>query len=534
MTNTGAFRDSARANIKDGLQKRWMTRRRFIRSTLATTALASLPSLAQDTSAKVRLSLGKPAAHSVPLDFLGFSYETAELADTTFFAADNQGLISLFRMLTPQGVLRLGGNSSEFCWWKATADAQPPPLPASAHGEANWMPHKFTAIEPVAIDHLRQFLDATGWNAIYGLNLGTGTPERDATEAAYVAQQLGPRLLYFQIGNEPDLYRHASNGLRPSNWDFDQYLAQWLTFARAVLARVPEARFGGPDVASNPQWVIKFAQEAPKQLPGKIAACTGHYYAEGPPDNPRTTIARLLAADPRVERDVPRCIHAAEEAHLVYRMAEGNSCYRGGKPGLSNAFCSALWAADYLLRLASYGCVGVNLHGGGAKQIRLSLGGHLPGERLAPGAAAVAAQGSFYTPIAGNRESGFSARPVFYGMKLAGLIAGGRMRPVELEGAAANASAWAAEMPGGATRLILINKNAEQQLDVSIPTNEAATGWRLQGPGLTATSGVTLGGAAFKPETPWQPQRQEALAGKGGEVQVVLAPASAVAIFLSA
>ena len=47
---------------------------------------------------------------------------------------------------------------------------------------------------------------------------------------------------------------------------------------------------------------------------------------------------------------------------------------------MSNAFCSALWAADYMLKLASYGCVGVNLHGGGSKQIRDSLGGHLPGE----------------------------------------------------------------------------------------------------------------------------------------------------------
>jgi hypothetical protein len=55
--------------------------------------------------------------------------------------------------------------------------------------------------------------------------------------------------------------------------------------------------------------------------------------------------------------------------------------------GLDQRF---LWAADYLLKLASYGCAGVNLHGGGSKQIRASLGGHFPGEQLDPGAVEVA------------------------------------------------------------------------------------------------------------------------------------------------
>ena len=100
-------------------------------------------------------------------------------------------------------------------------------------------------------------------------------------EAAYVARRLGKRLLFFQIGNEPEYYRDANNRLRPQDWNFDKYLAQWMTFAKAVIARVPEARFGGPDVGSNAQWVIRFAQEAPQLLPGRIVACTGHYYVDG-------------------------------------------------------------------------------------------------------------------------------------------------------------------------------------------------------------------------------------------------------------
>ncbi len=313
---------------------------------------------AEGTQENVLLTLGEAAKTAVPSDYLGFSCETAQLADPTFFDPENHELVSLFKELTPEGILRLGGNSSEFCWWKTSPDDKPPELPESAHRDDNWMPHSFTAIEPKAVDNLAGFLETTGWEVIYNLNLGTGTPERDAEEAAYVAKKLGKKLLYFQIGNEPEYYKDSNNRLRSQDWNFDKYLAQWVTFAKAVIARVPDAKFGGPDVGSNTQWVTRFAQEAPRLLPGRIVACNGHYYVMGPPDDPRSTVERLLAPDRRVDRDVPRIISIAEENHLVYRMTEGNSCYRGGKPGVSNAFCSSLWAADYLLKLASFGCAG--------------------------------------------------------------------------------------------------------------------------------------------------------------------------------
>lgn len=509
-----------------------MNRRRFLKTAaLATGALASFPAWAQDSSARARLSLGTAATSAVPVNYLGFSCESAQLADPTFFAADNRELVSLFKALTPEGILRLGGNSSDFCWWKTGAADQPPALPESAHQADNWMPHSFTAIEPVAVDRLVDFLKATDWKAVYGLNLGTGKPERDAEEAAYVAKKLGKRLLFFQIGNEPEFYRNANNRLRSQDWNFETYLAQWMTFAKAVIAKVPEARFGGPDVGSNVQWVTQFAREASLQLPGRIEACTSHYYVMGPPDDPRVTAGRLLAPDRRVDQEVPRIIRAANEAHIAYRMTEGNSCYRGGKPGVSNAFCSALWAADYLLTLANFGCAGVNLHGGGAGVIRGSLGGHLPGEKLSADAAAIAAEGSFYTPIAGSREKGFNARPVFYGMRLAGVLAGGRMRPASFDQSPANASAWAADMPDGRTRLVLVNKDANQKLQISIPAAHAASLWRLQAPGLTATSDVTLAGAEIKPGKTWQPSHEERLPSKNGQVQIEIEPASGGALF---
>jgi hypothetical protein len=477
------------------------------------------------------LSLRPAAKRTVPPDYVGFSYETVQLADPSFFAADNHALVALFRLLSPRGVLRIGGNSSEFCWWQTKSGQQPPPDPSSAGHVDNWIPHNLTAIQPAAVDKLAGFLDATEWKAIYGLNLGTGTPERAAEESAYVARALGSRLLYFQIGNEPEFYRNSNNQLRAPGWNFDQYLAQWTDFARAVIERVPEARFGGPDVGSDDSWVVRFAQEAPKLLPGRIVACTGHYYAEGPPDSPNVTVARLLSPDAKIDRDLPHVIEAADSAGIAYRMTEGNSCYRGGKPGMSNAFCSALWAADYLLKLASYGCSGVNLHGGGSKQIRVSLGGHLPGEKLDPGAAELAKEGSFYTPIAGSRESGFKARPVFYGMKLANLLAGGRMRPVDLAASQTGATAYAADMEGGGTRVVIVNKDASSEFRVRIASRHKVKIWRLDAPGLTATAGVTLAGAALDAALPWKPDHEEIVASEAGFVTFKVSGASAVALF---
>jgi len=88
----------------------------------------------------------------------------------------------------------------------------------------------------------------------------------------------------------------------------------------------------------------------------------------------------IASHDPKIAPNMSKIMPAVRDSNLVFRMTEGNSCYRGVKPGMSNAFASALWAGDYMLHMAALGCGGVNLHGGSTKFIRASLGGHLPGE----------------------------------------------------------------------------------------------------------------------------------------------------------
>lgn len=507
-----------------------MYRRTFLSTALLAPLGAALP------SAEVALTLHpeRPLA-GVPADYTGLSYETSQLAEPNFFSASNKSLVGLFRLLSPQGVLRLGGNSSEFCWWKTSALAVAPAIPPPAGPvEQNWMPHALTAITPEAIDQLAGFLDAAGWSLIYGLNLGTGTPHRAAREAAYVANKIGPRLRYFQIGNEPEYYRNRSNGLRPPNWNFGDYFRQWLQFARAVLARVPGARLGGPDVGSNADWVVSFARQARLALGEAIVACTGHYYAMGPPDDSTVTIGRLLRADPRIDVSMSRIMPAAHDAKLPFRMTEGNSCYRGGKPGVSDAFASALWGGDYMLHLARLGCAGVNFHGGGARQIRAALGDHLPGAVSAKDAE-VPRSGTYYTPIAGDPATGHVAQPVFYGMLLANQFAGSILFECEIEAPDVNVTAYAANVRDGAL-MALFNKDATQDLLIGIPWNRSlrqARVWRLTAPALGATTDVTLAGAETRAGGVWRPQEEEAVKPEANRFRLKLPRASAALVRLS-
>lgn len=481
-----------------------MNRRRFVMTGAAATA--SLTSLAQSatgnskqnamadaSSATGATQTARLTLHSeqkgavVPANFVGLSYETQELSDPTFFSAKNTGLIARMREIAPHGVLRLGGNTSDYAFWKPTPDAVPPPRAKRAFRVGDPPPDLSYNVTPVAVRNLRAFLDATGWTCLYGINLGTNTPEIAADEAAFVAKTLGAKLEYFQIGNEAD--RFGSTIRDPKTWNADTYFSEWLRFAATICDRVPDARFGLPDTSGNPEWyaaVVTRLLELDRAP--KVAALTHHYYFTGPPSNPKATIDNLLRPDPHVDK-LYTDIHAAtvrlneaSHGHAVYRMTEGNTCYRGGKPGLSDVFAAALWSADYLLKLASLGYAGVNLHGGTGQFVAISLGGKLPGEELMADPSAPHPK-PFYTPVA-EISGKYVMEPVAYGMMFAQRFAGATMIPVDFDPGGVNATAYAAKHPGGHVLIAVINKDATQELALDLP------GWhaleRMAGPALDA------------------------------------------------
>ncbi len=339
------------------------------------------------------------------------------------------------------GVLRLGGNTSDVGWWKPTPESKRPPLPENVvlqtpPDEQSPMALSYS-VTPEAVRNLRGFLDATGWTTLFGINLGTNTPERAAEEAVFVAKTLGSKLEYFQVGNEPDGFSRRFR--EKTTWTADRYFDEWLAAANAIRAHVPDAKFGLPDTAGNPHWSTVIADRwsaLPAEARPNIAALTHHYYFTGPPSNPNAVLEKLLKTNPHVSEVAATTRAAAEKIGTKYRMTEGNSCYKGGKPGFSDVFGATLWAADYVLELASLGYSGVNLHGGGGKEVAASLGGSLPGEALMPDPKAPHPR-PFYTPIA-EMDDKYIAEPVFYGLKFAQYFAGAAMIPADLAAGTVN------------------------------------------------------------------------------------------------
>src|ERR1700719_3818462 len=225
-----------------------LTRRRFLATAAYTMAAARLHAQGQS---KVRVALAIPNEETgphMPIDFVGLSYEVQQLVDPSFFSAQNSGLIREFKALSSTGVLRLGGNTSEFAYWKPKPDSPEPEHPQVREVVGEPKP-QYYAVIPEAVRNLGEFLPATGWTCVSGLGMGTNTPARAAEEALFVAETLGDRLQYFQIGNEADLFdRHLRD---PKTWSAKTFLEEWLRLARAIAARVPGAKFGMPDVASN-------------------------------------------------------------------------------------------------------------------------------------------------------------------------------------------------------------------------------------------------------------------------------------------
>jgi len=379
------------------------------------------------------ITIGAPGTEGVkvPEDFLGLSYETPQLYNHAFFSPRNQPLIGAFRGIAPHGVLRFGGSLSAYSRWRRPgADFGSVKEESAIATQRNWewelldppLAHPIAgAITPEALRSLRGFLDATGWRCIYGLNFGSGTIARAVDEADHVHRILGPRLLCFQLGNEADFW--AGNPLlRGKDYSFDLYWDEYRSFVRAIRGRVPNAPFAGPDVALNLGWLARFAERAR----GDALFCSGHYYGMGPASDPRMGAHRLLAnGNEKLTQEMAAVKRIVTQTGMRFRMTEGNSCFGGGKAGVSDAFASALWGFDYALQTASAGYLGINLHGGGE---------------------------GFYTPVASS-PSGQALRPLHYGMASFAPFLGARLRACPIA-ETLNATAYLAE--NGRTRLLAI------------------------------------------------------------------------------
>lgn len=466
-----------------------MNRRRFLLGLGGAGAAVARWASAQDGPATAHLSVEyEDAGRTIARDFIGLSYESAVVAANDFFTADNRTLLQLLRTLGPEGVLRIGGNTSERTLWRT----QDVPAPRGSF-----------VITPLAIDRLAGFLRALGWRLIYGLNLAAGTPEEAAAEAAYVAHAAGEQLLAFQIGNEPDGFGRWS-GVRPKTYDVATFLNEWRRFHAAIVAAVPDARFAGPDVAAETSWIAPFADAAGAGL----VMLTRHYYADGPASNPAVTLGRLMRSAGRIAPTLAELEGIGTARRLPWRIAETNSVYAGGRPGVSDTLGAALWGAELMFQIAAAGGAGVNFHAGEDK---------------------------IYTPISHGRGGGLTARAPYYGM-LMFARAQGDLVPATLDSGGALLAAGAVRGADGALRLVVINKDVRAAAVRIEPGRRFARGevWRLVAPALEATAGVRFAGAAVDDYGRWAPTAYEGVQFDDGAVVLDVPGASAALVTLQA
>jgi hypothetical protein len=190
------------------------------------------------------------------------------------------------------------------------------------------------------------------------------------------------------------------------------------------------------------------------------------------------SVAHLLApvASQGLADSVAPFVGVAHARHVALRIDEMNTVSCGGAPGVANGFVSALWALDAVFQMARVGVDGVNIH-------------------TYPGAP--------YELFTFTRRDGRwrgDVAPEYYGLEMFAQAVPPGARLLRLSGSLGDVKAWATRGPDGTTHVVLINENTAQSRTVSVRiagAHGAAMVERLQGKGISATTGVTLGGQTF-------------------------------------
>ena len=456
------------------------------------------------------LNVSATSTGSIGPAFAGLSYEKDTLYENPYlFTAANSDLIGLFKRLGAS-LLRIGGNSVDRNVWT-------PNGPGQTAGQ----------IAPNDVNALAAFVKATGWQCLYGINLGGAgpnpytsgsinaatTPALAAAEVAYAASQFGSSLLGVEIGNECDLY--GSSYFSGTTWNLSVFESLWQEFRAAIVAQTPGANITGPaDAGNESSWTVPFGQWATKS---NITLLTQHYY-RGNGQSASSTAANLITTDPNIINNLSIINAGAKSVDVPFRISECNSYYNGGADGISDAYCSSLWVIDFLFDCALGGSVGTNFHGGG--------------------------NGTGYTPIADSGGVVVEARPEFYGILFFTLAGQGTLYTTSLSGIGnLNVTAYAVKTTSGRLNLIVANKDSTQNLQLSVQLPQTASTATLleltqlssgaSAPDLLATSGVTIQGASIDTNGSFAPNAAYTLTTNGMQVSCYVPALGAVLIQIS-
>jgi Glycosyl hydrolase family 79 C-terminal beta domain len=420
-----------------------------------------------------RGTVGKP----IPAGFVGLSMEFRGLE--AYAGADpkavNPVFAQLLRNLAPdqQGVLRIGGDGTDWTWWPVPHMARPGGVRYDLNRD--WM------------EVAKSLSKTAGLRLILGINLEADSTRVAAAEASAMLGDIGSdRIEGLEIGNEPELYGSfpwykAPDGVhvrgRPPGYNFADFLREYSTMARAI-SRGPLA---GPSTGA-PLWIPELGQFLAAEPRVRVATLHRYPLKHCGKSAPTLTVGELLASSSSagLANGIARYAGIAHSHHVPLRIDELNAVSCGGQRGVSDTFASALWALDSLFEMARVGVDGVNFHTV-PKTINELISARLSGGKW-----------SSYV------------HPQYYGMMMFAQAAPAGARLLRVSGATGALHVWATRARNGQLRVALINDDphAARQVAVRLPVaHGTATLERLAAPAVGAKSGVTLGGQSFGART---------------------------------
>ncbi|KAJ5336963.1 hypothetical protein MYU51_006263 [Penicillium brevicompactum] len=354
---------------------------------LGVTMATAVPATAESGVSVISVSGQVPqaAGAAVLSPFVSFSIEFSSFPD---FAGNlsrpNKFSKNLLDNLGDlQGVkpyLRVGGNTQDLALYD-------PSLKTQINGTVvPAVSSDYPSIISIGPSYFESYATLPGVKFSHGFNMGNNSTRGIETLLATVSLACkalgGGKLEYWEIGNEPDLFKTTTpNSVRPANWTESDYVTEWLERERVIRRQLKKScpemltddgyKYIAPSFAglTNSLDAVKTWQDGLNK-DNIISLNSMHNYIGGA-DVPGVTLRHTLMNHTATKHSVDQHVnlsrvlsHDGLTKDIPYILGETNSLYHQGKPGLSNSFGAALWGVDFNLYCASQSIRRTHMHMG--------------------------------------------------------------------------------------------------------------------------------------------------------------------------
>ncbi|TVY52112.1 Beta-glucuronidase [Lachnellula cervina] len=350
---------------------------------LAIATIVHILEFAHGSTIELSSAPPKDASDPIPEAFVSYSIEFSSFPD---FAGNNSSpntfsnnlLNNLGNLTGTKPYIRVGGNTQDYALYNDS-------LPFAINSTI--VPSRATDYPTIIFIGPSYFESYNTWpdtKFSHGFNLGLGGNNSEGWQSLLDTVPLackalgGGKLLWWEYGNEPDLYSTSAQGpVRPPGWNESTYVSQWLNGTRAIKQQLQKSC---PELTSNESYgylAPSFAGVSNHLKPvttwqdglnvdRDVKLISSHNYIGGA-TQPGVTLQSTLMNHTKTTTSVS--LQAALARNLSsyavpFILGETNSLYNEGAPGLSNAFGAALWGIDFNLYCASVGIRRVHMHQG--------------------------------------------------------------------------------------------------------------------------------------------------------------------------